>query len=151
MSSEATSGKTSVLFLCVHNSARSQMAEAFLKQLGGERFDVESAGLEPGELNPLAVEAMSEVGIDISKNQTKSVMDLYKQGKLYTYVVTVCDQASAELCPIFPGNATYLYWPLEDPASFTGTHEERLIRTREIRDQTRSKVEEFAAEYRHGG
>lgn len=83
-------GKRKVLFICVHNSARSQMAEAFLKQMAGDRFDVESTGLESGKLNPLAVEVMKEVGIDISQNKTKSVFDFYKQGKVHDYVITYC-------------------------------------------------------------
>lgn len=91
-----------LLFVCEHNSARSQMAEALLKKLAGRRFEVESAGFEPGILNPLAVRAMADMGIDISKNTTKRVFDLYRQGKLYTYVVTVCDETAAGKCPIFP-------------------------------------------------
>ena len=87
------SKKINVLFVCVHNSARSQMAEAFLKKYGGDRFEAESAGIEPGALNPAAVEAMKEVGIDISQNKTKSVFDLYKQYWLYGYVITVCDES----------------------------------------------------------
>ena len=90
-----------VLFVCVHNSARSQMAEAFLNHLAGDRFEAESAGLEPGDLNPLAVEVMREVGIDISGNQTKSVFQFYKENRLYKYVVAVCDEA-AQTCSIFP-------------------------------------------------
>ena len=95
--------KIKVLFVCVHNSARSQMAEAFLNQLAGDKFFAESAGFEPGKLNPIVVEAMKEIGIDISKNQTKSVFDFFKQGRLYHFVIAVCDGANAERCPIFPG------------------------------------------------
>ena len=95
--------KQRVLFVCVHNSARSQMAEAFLKQLAGDRFEVESAGIEPGALNPIVVDAMKEIGIDISGNQTKDVFDFLKRGKAFSYVITVCDEASGERCPIFPG------------------------------------------------
>ncbi|MFH0788327.1 MAG: arsenate reductase ArsC, partial [Pseudomonadota bacterium] len=84
--------KDKILFVCVHNSARSQMAEAWLKEIAGDRFEVESAGLEPGTLNPLAVEVMKEIGIDISGNQTKSAFDLFKEGRLYTHVITVCDE-----------------------------------------------------------
>ena len=98
--------KKKVLFVCVHNSARSQMAEAFLKKYGGDRFEVESAGLEPGTLNPVVVEAMKEVGIDISQNKAKSVFDFYRQGKQYDYVVTVCNESEAGKCPVFPGTAT---------------------------------------------
>jgi arsenate reductase len=94
--------KKRVLFLCIHNSARSQMAEAFLKQVAGDRFDVESGGIEPGKLNPLAVEAMRMVGVDISHNPLQSVFELFKSGKRFQYVISVCDEASAERCPIFP-------------------------------------------------
>src|SRR3990167_5775132 len=95
--------KKRVLFVCVHNSARSQMAEAFLKQLAGDRLEAESAGLEPGKLNPVVVETMKEVGIDISQNKTKSVFNFYKQGKQYDYVITVCDESQSGQCPVFPG------------------------------------------------
>jgi arsenate reductase (thioredoxin) len=96
--------KGKVLFVCVHNSARSQMAEALLKKIADDRFEVESAGLESGKLNLLAVEVMKEIGIDISGNQTKSAFDLFKEGKLYTHVITVCDESRAEQCPFIPGN-----------------------------------------------
>ncbi|OPY76223.1 MAG: Arsenate-mycothiol transferase ArsC2 [Syntrophorhabdus sp. PtaU1.Bin058] len=136
--------KQRVLFVCVHNSARSQMAEAFLNAIAGDRFEAHSAGLEPGVLNPLAVEVMKEAGIDISQKQTKSAFDLFKKGELFSYVVTVCDAASAEMCPIFPGLLTKpVHWSFEDPASFTGTHEERLEKTRQIRDAIKSKIEEW--------
>jgi arsenate reductase (thioredoxin) len=137
--------RTKVLFVCVHNSARSQMAEAFLSHLAGDRFEAESAGLEPGPLNPLAIEVMGEVGIDISMNQTKSVFALYKADKLYRYVIAVCDEA-AQTCPIFPGFATNLHWSFEDPASFTGSHEERLHKTRRVRDEIRKRIEDFIKE-----
>lgn len=119
------------------------MAEAFLNKLAGDRFQAESAGLEPGTLNPLVIEAMKEVGIDISKNKTKSVMEFYKQGKLYDYVITVCSGADSERCPIFPGNAVKLHWPFDDPASFKGSWEERLSRTRVVRDAIKQKIEEW--------
>ena len=139
--------KARVLFVCVHNSARSQMAEGFLNTLSPDRFQAESAGMEPGELNPLAVESMREVGIDISNNKTKSVFDKYKQGELFHYVITVCDEASAEACPIFPGLRTHtLHWSFEDPASYTGTQHEKLQRTRIIRDQIKEKILEFITE-----
>src|SRR3954462_1127647 len=91
-----------VLFICIHNSARSQMAEAFLNQICGEQFEAYSAGLEPGRLNPIVVEAMREIGIDISGNQTKAAFDMYNSGKTFAYVITVCDETSAERCPIYP-------------------------------------------------
>lgn len=138
--------KDKVLFVCVHNSARSQMAEALLKKIPGDRFEVESAGLEPGVINPLAVEVMKEIGIDISRNQTKSVFDLFKEGKLYTYVITVCDEASAEKCPFFPGITTRLHWSFADPSIFTGTHEEKLEKTRQVREAIRNKIESWFKE-----
>jgi len=143
-------GKIKLLFVCVHNSARSQMAEAFLNNLAGDRFDAESAGLEKGTLNPLAVEAMREVGIDISANQTKSVFDVYKQGALFNYVVTVCDEASAERCPVFPGPAKRLHWGFADPSALTGSHEEKLEAVRRIRDGIRQAVLTFANETKKG-
>lgn len=135
--------KIKVLFVCVHNSARSQMAEAFLNQLAGKEFFAESAGLEPGTLNPIVTEVMKEIGIDISNNQTKSVFDFFKQGRLYHFVIAVCDGANAERCPIFPGLTKRLGWSFEDPASFTGTHEEKLGKTRLVRDSIKSEVENF--------
>lgn len=137
---------TRVLFVCVHNSSRSQMAEAFLNHLAGDRFEALSAGFEPGVLNPLAVEVMREVGIDISKNQTKSVWELYRRGELFRYVITVCDAKSAEVCPIFPGVAVTMNWSFEDPSSFTGSHEGKLEKTRRVRDAIRAAVEAFIAE-----
>ncbi len=140
-----------VLFICVHNSARSQMAEAFLKQMAGDRFEVFSAGLEPGELNPLAVKTMAEIGIDISKNKTKSVFDYYREGKLFSYVITVCDQASAERCPIFPGITRRLHWSFEDPATFTGTDEEKLRKTIAVRNSIKIKIREWLEELNRAG
>jgi len=138
--------KTRVLFICIHNSARSQMAEAFLKQLGGDRFEVESAGLEPGKLNPLAVQAMSLIGIEIGQNQTQSAFDLFKAGRRFQYVISVCDEASAERCPIFPGVTTRLNWSFADPSSFTGTEQERLAKTIAVRDEIRARVRRWIDE-----
>ena len=132
--------KHKVLFVCIHNSARSQMAEAFLKKYGSEHFEAESAGLEPGKLNPNVVEVMQEIGIDISKNRTQGVFDLFRQGKLFNAVISVCDGASAERCPIFPGKVKRILWSFADPSSFTGTHEEILEQTRKVRDEIKEKV-----------
>src|ERR671919_2759865 len=123
--------KPKVLFVCVHNSARSQMAEAFLNEICGHHFESHSAGLEPGKLNPVAVEAMREIGIDNSQNQTQSVFDVFKSGQLFSYVITVCDESSAEKCPIFPGPTKRLHWSFADPSEVTGTNEEKLARIRE--------------------
>lgn len=122
------------------------MAEAFLNVMAGDRFIAESAGLTPGTLNPLIVEVMKESGYDISHNRVKSAFDFYKAGKLYNYVISVCDDANAELCPIFPGVVKRLYWPFEDPSELTGTHEERLEGARRIRDQIKSRIEQWLKE-----
>ncbi|MFA5159253.1 MAG: arsenate reductase ArsC [Candidatus Omnitrophota bacterium] len=135
--------KQRALFVCVHNSARSQMAEAFLRKYGKDQAEAESAGLEPGKLNPLAVKVMKEKGIDISQNKTKSVFDLYKQNKLYSYVITVCDESQSERCPIFPGLTNRLHWNFEDPANFQGSWEEKLGKTRKIRDQIELKIQQW--------
>lgn len=132
--------KQKVLFVCIHNSARSQMAEALLRQLAPEKFEVESAGIEPGTLNPLVVEVLKEEGIDISSKQTQSVAELLRQGKRYSYVVTVCDETSAERCPLFPGPAQRLHWGFPDPSKFEGTREEKLAQTRVVRDQIKHKI-----------
>ena len=135
--------KKQVLFICIHNSARSQMAEAFLNQICGEHFEARSAGLEPGRLNPIVVEAMQEIGVDISGNRTKAVFDFVRSGESFAYVITVCDETSAERCPIFPGITRRLHWGFVDPSSFQGTHEEKLARTREVRDAIKAKIENW--------
>jgi arsenate reductase len=121
------------------------MSEAFLKHYAGDRFDAQSAGLEPGELNPLVVTAMAEIGIDISQNKTKSVFDIWKSGELFQYVIAVCDAASAEKCPIFPGPTTRLHWPFHDPSKVAGTYEQKLQKVREIRDDIASKIQDWLA------
>lgn len=138
--------KRSVLFVCVRNAARSQIAEAFLNSICPDDFVAESAGLEPGALDPLAVAAMKEVGLDISSKQTKSAFDLFKGGKLYSYVITVCDQTSAEHCPIFPGKARRLHWSFRDPANLEGTWEQRLAQTRSIRDEIQAQIQAWCKE-----
>jgi len=138
--------KTKVLFICIHNSARSQMAEAWLNNVCGGAFEAHSAGLEPGTLNPLVVEAMDEVGIDISRKKTQAVFDVFKSGKLFAYVVTVCDETSAERCPIFPGVTTRLHWSFPDPSALGGNQQEKLAEVRKIRDQIRTKIEEWCEE-----
>jgi len=137
--------KQKVLFVCVHNSARSQMAEAWLNHFYGDRFEAKSAGLEPGELNPLAVRVMKEAGIDISQNRTKSVFEMFRSGELFTWVMTVCDEASAERCPVFPGAAHRLHWSFADPAAVTGSPEERLAAVRRIRDEIRDAILQWGA------
>lgn len=134
-----------VLFVCGQNTARSQMAEAFLNSLGEGRYEAESAGLEAGPgINPLAAAVMKEVGLDISGNAVKKVFDLYIAGKTYHYVVAVCDKAKADRCPIFPGMLVErLDWPFDDPAALEGSEEEKLEGARRIRDLILEKVKEF--------
>jgi arsenate reductase len=119
------------------------MAEAFLKKHAGDRFQVESAGLEPGMLNPYVVRAMAEVGIDISGHGTKSVFDLAKAGRSYDVVVTVCSKEAAERCPIFPGRHEKLHWPFDDPASFTGSDEEIMAGVRRVQEQIKDACLQF--------
>lgn len=139
--------KKKVLFVCIHNSARSQMAEAFLNTLAEDRFEAVSAGLEPGTLNPLVVEVMKEVSIDISGNQTKSVFDFFKKGELFSYVITVCDAASAEMCPLFPGLLTpQIHWSFANPLAFTGTYEEKMAQMRVLRDSIKEKIKTWLRE-----
>jgi arsenate reductase len=139
--------KQKVLFICVHNSARSQIAAAILNKTCPEFFEAESAGLEPGTINPLVIEALQELGIDISKNTTQRVFDVWKSGHIFHFVITVCSEAEAEGCPIFAGVTTRLYWPFEDPSKFTGAHYERLEKTRRVRDQIQAKIDSFCEEH----
>jgi len=136
-----------VLFICVHNGGRSQMCEAFLKHYGGDRFDAQSAGLDPGELNPLAVKVMGEIGMDISQHKTKSVFDTWKSGEAFQYVIAVCDSESAEKCPIFPGITKRLHWPFHDPSKVTGTYDQKLQEVRQIRDGIAAKIQEWLASF----
>jgi arsenate reductase len=140
--------KHRVLFVCIHNSARSQMAEAFLKKYGGDTFEAESAGLEPGKLNPNVVEVMKETGIDLSGKPTQAVFDLFQAGKIYNAVITVCDKEAAERCPIFPGVVKRIAWSFKDPSSFAGTREEILQQTRAVRDEIEEQIKNFIQEAR---
>ena len=135
--------KQRVLFLCTGNSARSQMGEAYLKKFANDTFIAESAGLEAGTLNPFAVKAMALDGIDISQNKTKDVFDFHKEGKSFDFVITVCDEANASRCPIFPGPHKKISWSFEDPSSFLGSDQERLNMTIKIRDQIKAAVIDF--------
>jgi len=121
------------------------MCEAFLKHYADDLFDAQSAGLEPGKLNPMVVEVMAEIGIDISRNKTKSVFDVWKSGEAFQYVVAVCDAESAEKCPIFPGITKRLHWPFHDPSKVTGTREQKLQKVRDIRDQIAARVQDWLA------
>ena len=135
-----------ILCLCVHNSARSQMTEAYLRRFGGDFIEAESAGLEPGTLNPYVVRALCED--DIAGRKTQSVFDLYKAGRTYRSVITVCSKEAAERCPIFPGRSEKLHWPFPDPSTFIGTDEEILAQVRTVRDAIREKVRSFVEELR---
>jgi arsenate reductase len=131
--------RTKVLFLCTGNSARSQMAEGYLRHIAGDEVEVMSAGIEPKGLNPLAVEVMKEVDIDISRQTSKDVREFL--GQAIPYVVTVCDNAK-QRCPIFPRTYKFLHWSLEDPAEVTGSHEEKLAVFRRVRDEIRQRIEQ---------
>jgi len=122
------------------------MAEAFLNVLGNGNFEAESAGIEPGKLNPNVVEVLKETGIDISNKKTQGVFDLFQQGKKYDAVITVCDAANAERCPIFPGKVKRMAWSFPDPSAFKGSEEDILKNTRKIRDEIENKVRGFIKE-----
>lgn len=138
-----------ILFICVHNSARSQMAEAFANHDHGDVFIAESAGLEPGVINPLAVAAMADAGIDIADNPTSGVFDRVQAGELFDYVVTVCTDSEGE-CPIFPGIAKRIRMPFDDPSKLQGTDRERLAEAIRIRDEIRQAIADLAADIRNG-
>ena len=139
------SAPQTVLFVCIHNSARSQMAEAFVNARYGETLRASSAGLQAGTLNPLVVTAMAEAGIDLGGARSKSVDDPEIRAREYDYVVTVCDEGSAEACPIYPTRGERLHWSFADPSSFTGTPAERLARTRFVRDAIEARVGAWSA------
>ena len=126
-----------VLFLCTHNSARSQMAEGLLRQLAGDRFEVASAGTEATRVHPLAIRAMRDVGIDLSLHTSKTVDSLLDRP--WDYVITVCDSAN-ERCPLFPGRTTRLHWSFDDPSRATGTEDERLDTFRRVRDEIQTRL-----------
>ena len=140
-----TENKTRVLFLCTHNSARSQMAEGLLRDMAGDRFEAMSAGTEATHVRPLAIRAMEEVGIDISGQESKT-LDRYLS-EPFDYVITVCDDAN-EACPFFPGATNRLHWSFEDPSKAEGSEEERLAVFRSVRDRIKDRVQ---AELVNGG
>jgi arsenate reductase len=139
----AQTGKTRVLFLCTHNSARSQMAEGWLRHRYGERFEPHSAGTEATRVRPLAIRAMAEVGVDISRQESKT-LERYL-GQPWDYLITVCDQAN-EACPFFPGAKRRLHWSLPDPSRATGSEDEQLAAYRRVRDALRERIDAFAEE-----
>ena len=132
--------KTKVLFVCSANTTRSQIAEALLKKYGGENFDSDSAGINPGVLNPLAVEVLKEdENIDISSKTTNKIIDFYKEGRHYHYVITVCDEASKEPCPIFPSLDGVLHWNITSPAS-NGSDEEKKAKIRASKEEIKVNI-----------
>jgi arsenate reductase len=130
-----------VLFVCVHNAARSRMAEALLRQLGGPRFEVTSAGYQTREANPLVVEPLAAIGLALPTTQLQpSVFELYKAGRHFHYVIGVCDEEHGQKCPIFPGVTQRISWSFPDPAAFTGTRQEKLRRVIEVRDAIADRI-----------
>ena len=135
--------KKNIIFICIHNSARSQMAEAYMKLFYGDSFNCYSAGLEEGKLNPIVVKAMQLDGIDISNNQSE-IIDIFLDGKIvFDYIVTVCDESSAEKCPYFPGEGKRIHIGFKDPSGLIGTEEDKLNSTIEIRDRIKEKIKSF--------
>lgn len=139
-------GKTRIMFVCIHNSARSQMCEAFVRHLANDRFDVHSSGIESGKLNPLVVQAMAEIGISMEGQYAKPAKEYIDRGEVFDYVVTVCDESSAERCPMFPGKHQRMHWGFPDPSAIQGTDEEKLAGIRPIRDDIKERVETWLAE-----
>ena len=134
--------KSRVLILCTGNSARSQMAEGLLRDMAGDRFEVESAGVAPSFVRPEAIKAMREIGIDISDHRSKSIDEF--RGQSFDYVITVCDNAN-EQCPFFPAETKRIHWSFEDPAAAVGDEESRLAVFRKVRDQIKERLGQFAA------
>ena len=133
-----------VLFLCTGNSARSQMAEAFLRGYAGDRFEAYSAGLEPKGLNPLTVRVMEEVGYDL-KGQTSKNLNVYLGKVNFDYIITLCDDAD-QRCPFFPGGGKRLHWPFEDPAAARGAEAEKQAKFRQVRDQIEMRIQDWLQE-----
>ncbi len=138
--------KQKVLFICVHNSGRSQMAEAFLNTLAGDRFYAESAGFRPASVLPSVIEVMQEKGIDLSSKKTDSVFEFFRQGRIYDFVITVCDDSDEKECPVFPGITKRLNWPFPDPEKLVGTSEEKQAGLRRIRDGIKDRIENWIKE-----
>ena len=137
--------KQRVLFLCTGNSARSQMAEAFLRKHGGDRFEAHSAGLEPKGLNPFTVQVMDEIGVDVSSQTSKGV-DTYLGKVLFQYLVTVCDEADKNCPTVWPGVNNRMHWSFQDPATVEGTDEEKLAKFREVRDLIEAQIKNWLTE-----
>ena len=138
--------KQRVLFLCTGNSARSQMAEAFLRKYAGDALEAHSAGLEPKGVNPLTVQVMQEAGIDISHQQSKGI-ERYLGKVLFQHLITVCDDADQNCPAVWPGVNTRLHWSFEDPAKFEGTEKEKLAKFREVRDLIEQRIKAWVVEH----
>ena len=138
--------KKRVMFICIHNSGRSQMGEAFLRQMAGDRFEVQSAGIEAGKVNPLVVQAMAEIGIDMSTHFAKTAIEFVSRGEHFDYVITVCDETNAERCPTFPGKHQRIHWSFPDPSTLTGSDAEKMAGIRPIRDQIQAQIKAWLAE-----
>lgn len=136
--------KKRVMFICIHNSGRSQMGEAFLRHYAGNRFEVFSAGIEQGSMNPLVVKAMAEIGIGMEGQYAKKAQDFVDRGEHFDYVITVCDESNAERCPMFPGKHKRMHWGFPDPSALKGTEEEKLAGIRPIRDEIGKMVKAWA-------
>lgn len=137
--------KAKVLFLCTHNTARSQMAEALLKKFAGDRFEVFSAGYEPRDIHPYTKQVMAEIGLDISDQHSKSVKDFL--GRVaFRYLIVVCDQAERTCPKVFPGVLVRMFWPFEDPVTFEGSEEANLANFREVRDKIAAQLEAWSLE-----
>lgn len=138
-------GKERVIFICIHNSGRSQIGEAYLRHLAGDRFEVHSAGLEAGTLNPLVVRAMEEQGIPMAGHFAKTTGEYISRNEKFDYVITVCDETNAERCPMFPGKAVRIHWSFPDPSALPGSEEEKLAGIRPIRDAMEERIREWLA------
>jgi len=136
--------RTRVLFICEHNSARSQMAEAYLNHLHGNAFKAESAGLMPTTIHPLVIAIMKEESIDISKQRSKSISSLIENSRTFDIVITVCDESKLHECPVFPGERTRIHWDIADPAAATGSPEEQLETIREIWNRIKTLITQFS-------
>ncbi|MGE4454452.1 MAG: arsenate reductase ArsC [Sphaerochaeta sp.] len=139
--------KERIMFVCIHNSARSQMCEAFVKHYARDRYDAHSSGIEEGKLNPLVVQAMEEIGISMEGHYAKSAQQYIARKEAFDYVVTVCDESNAERCPIFPGKSERMHWGFPDPSAITGSDEEKLEGIRPIRDAIHKRITDWLSEH----
>lgn len=139
--------RSTVLFVCIHNSARSQMAQAWLRHLAPDQYEAESAGLEPGKMNPFAVQAMTFADVDMTGQYPKGIDEIVASGRSFDYVVAVCDKEAAERCPIVPGSGKKLHWNFPDPSAVVGSDEEKLARACEVRDLIKDAIIEWLSSH----